>query len=294
MIPELNYITNYSFPKEKASPYFQFTINDIRDGTSYYKAPVHPHTHTYFELFLIERGGGVHIIDDVSYPLSDRSVHILQPGVPHFVQRTNHTRGHVVVFTLDVLTGDSHNVITESLVNFFRSTLAQPAAVLSTRAFSELRTLIKLMKADDLVSTQGGERYSYVRSLFSAFLLTLKPNFSISHKGEHGDMLCMANKFHELVDKYYNEGLAIADYAAKIGTTEKTLTRAVKKHSANTPAQIIRDRVILEASRLLQHTTYSVKEIAYHLHFSDPAHFIKVFRQDKDCTPLEYRRTVIK
>jgi len=289
MIPETNYIANYPFPKEKATPYFQFTINDIRDGTSYYKVPPHPHTHAYYELFLIERGGGVHVIDDVSYPLADRAVHILQPGVPHYVQRTSQTRGCVVVFTLDVLAGDN-NIITDSLVSFFRGTLEQPAAILSSRSFIELKTLVSLMKSDESVNAHPVERHTYIRSLFSAFLLTLKPNFSVSHGGDHSDMLSLVNRFHELVNKYYHEGLSVADYAAKLGTTEKTLGRAIKKHEQSTPAKLIRDRVMLEAIRLLQHTSYSVKEIAYHLHFSDPAHFIKVFRQEKDCTPLDYRR----
>lgn len=290
MISEPGYITNYSFPKEKATPYFQFAINDIRDSSAYYNMPSHAHTHAYYELFLVERGGGVHVIDDVSYPLSDRSVHILQPGVPHYVQRTKHTRGYVVVFTLDVLAGD-HNIITESLVNFFRGTLAQPAAVLSSRCFIELKTLVQLMKSHEATgNTLSAERHSYIRSLFAAMLLTLKPNFSISHASDHDDMLALTNRFHELVNKYYHEGLPVADYAAKLGTTEKTLSRALKKHGNSTPAKAIRDRVILEAIRLLQHTSYSVKEIAYYLHFSDPAHFIKVFRQEKDCTPLEYRR----
>jgi len=291
MIRDNHYIANYPFPAEKAAPYFQFTINDIHDGSAYYTAPPHAHTHAYFEIFLVEKGGGQHTIDEVAYTLEDRSVHILQPGVPHYMILTKETRGCVIIFSLDVLAGDT-NTINDSLISFFRSILAKPTAQVSARSFTELMTIIGLMKIDKKTVPPSAERNAYIRSLFAAFLLTLKPNFTISHKEQWGDSLTMMNKFHELVNKYYHEGLPIADYAAKLGTTEKTLTRAVKKHSGETPAKVIRERVMIEAARLLQHTTYSVKEIAYHLHFSDPAHFVKVFRAAKKCTPLEYRKAV--
>jgi AraC family transcriptional activator of pobA len=283
-------IATYSFPQEKADRSFQFTINDIRDGSSYYKSPPHPHAHAYFEIFLIEKGGGTHLVDQEIYDFTDNSVHILQPGITHLVRRDEHTSGSVIVFSLDVIAGEN-NTITNSLLCFFRNPLMQPCSAVSRRAFQELMSIVGLMKSTAALHVNSQERNACIGSLFTAFLLTLKPNFTTGYQSNNGDALSLVGRFNDLVNEHYHEGLSIADYAFKLGVGEKTLSRTIKKHSLTTPARIIRERAIIEACRLLRSTDHSVKEIAYHLHFSDPAHFVKVFRQMRSCTPVEYRNS---
>lgn len=55
------------------------------------------------------------------------------------------------------------------------------------------------------------------------------------------------------------------------------------------PMDIVKERVILEAKRLLYNTTSSVKEIAYQLSFEDASYFTKYFKSFTGLTPLEYR-----
>jgi len=56
-----------------------------------------------------------------------------------------------------------------------------------------------------------------------------------------------------------------------------------------TPKQIIDERVVLEAKRLLVYSQQAIKEIAYELGYNEPTNFIKYFRKHAKCTPLEFR-----
>jgi AraC family transcriptional regulator, transcriptional activator of pobA len=56
-----------------------------------------------------------------------------------------------------------------------------------------------------------------------------------------------------------------------------------------TPKEIIDDRILLEAKRILAHTTESIKEISYYLGFEEPTNFIKYFKKHASVTPTEFR-----
>jgi len=68
----------------------------------------------------------------------------------------------------------------------------------------------------------------------------------------------------------------------------------VKKQTGKSPSQLIADRVILEAKRLLVHTTDSVKEIAYLLNFNEATYFYRFFKKYTGQTPEHFRDEIRK
>ena len=67
-------------------------------------------------------------------------------------------------------------------------------------------------------------------------------------------------------------------YASNLGITEKRLNIATSKILGKTVKQFIDERVMLEAKRLLIHSTESIKIIGYSLGFEEPTNFIKYFK----------------
>ena len=55
------------------------------------------------------------------------------------------------------------------------------------------------------------------------------------------------------------------------------------------PKEMIDDRVVLEAKRLLLYSDSSVKEISHELGFDEPTNFIKYFRKHVAQTPNTFR-----
>ena len=56
--------------------------------------------------------------------------------------------------------------------------------------------------------------------------------------------------------------------------------------------EVIRQRRLLDAKRLLSHSEMSVSEIGYHLGFEDPSYFSRFFRRYERCAPAEFREQI--
>jgi AraC-like DNA-binding protein len=84
-------------------------------------------------------------------------------------------------------------------------------------------------------------------------------------------------KFTQLVEANYKEKHNVADYADLLLIAPKTLTHRFKRLNLPQPNDIIKNRIMLEAKRLLVHTDRTAKEIAYALGYEDPAYFSRLF-----------------
>ncbi|KUY30636.1 helix-turn-helix domain-containing protein [Elizabethkingia ursingii] len=84
-------------------------------------------------------------------------------------------------------------------------------------------------------------------------------------------------QFSLLVENHYREKHTVSDYAKLMGIAPKTLTHKLRKMNMAQPNEVIKDRIILEAKRLLIYTEMSAKQIAYALGYEDPAYFNRLF-----------------
>ena len=60
-------------------------------------------------------------------------------------------------------------------------------------------------------------------------------------------------------------------------------------YEGNTPLQIINERIILEAKRMLRYSSLRVKEVSIDLGFEDPSYFNKFFKKITGITPADFR-----
>ena len=95
--------------------------------------------------------------------------------------------------------------------------------------------------------------------------------------------------FSQLVEGHYTRQHAVADYAAMLHITPKALNKRITRYSNQTPNDVIKNRIILEAKRLLIHTPLSVKEIGYRLGYDDPSYFIRLFTKQVAAPPQSFR-----
>jgi AraC-like DNA-binding protein len=80
------------------------------------------------------------------------------------------------------------------------------------------------------------------------------------------------------------------DYAAKMNITPNYLNALCRKKSGKSAGELIRQRILLEAKRLLAHSTMSISEIAFQLGFEDNSYFGRYFRRYTRLTPGEFRQ----
>ena len=85
--------------------------------------------------------------------------------------------------------------------------------------------------------------------------------------------------FNLLIDRYFNTESSVHFYADKLNITPNYLNILSQRYLKIPAGDVIKERTILEAKRLLTSTDLSIKEIAYQLGFNDNTYFTKVFKK---------------
>lgn len=101
--------------------------------------------------------------------------------------------------------------------------------------------------------------------------------------------LDIVREFNFLVEQHFREKHNVADYAELLFKSPKTLSNYFARYNHKTPLQIIQERIMVEARRLLHYTDLAIKEIAYELGFDDIQAFSRLFRKKEGMAPTEYR-----
>lgn len=106
---------------------------------------------------------------------------------------------------------------------------------------------------------------------------------------EQNNDLEFFRKFTILVDAHYKAKHTVADYADVLSIAPKTVTHKFKRLKLPQPNEVIKNRIILEAKRLLVHTSLTAKEIAHELGYDDPAYFSRQFQVKTGESPSGFR-----
>ena len=99
-------------------------------------------------------------------------------------------------------------------------------------------------------------------------------------------------RFMELLDSSFRTQRQVAFYAHQLSISPNALSKKIKKSIGKTPTQLIGERVVLEAKKLLHLTYKPVKQIADELGFDDEFHFSRYFKNSVGISPLHYRQEV--
>ncbi|MFZ6010772.1 MAG: helix-turn-helix domain-containing protein [Bacteroidota bacterium] len=105
-----------------------------------------------------------------------------------------------------------------------------------------------------------------------------------------GHDLDVVRNFSALVEKHFRTMHMVSDYAELMNKSPKTLSNVFNTLGQKTPLQIIHERVILEAKKLLLYTDKTAKEISFELNFSDPVQFSRLFKNATGQTPVEFKK----
>jgi len=99
----------------------------------------------------------------------------------------------------------------------------------------------------------------------------------------------LLNEFRKLVNRRFYSLRTTKDYANELNITPNYLNALCQEFFLKTVSEIIQERVILEAKRMLMHTSLSISEIAYKLGFNDNAYFGRYFKKVVGMTPKNFR-----
>lgn len=249
-----------------------------------------PHRHNYYEVFFFEQGGGEHDIDFTTFPIHSNSLHFVTPGQVHQVRRLPGSGGGVMLFTTDFYSLNLHNRDMLNALPFLTGSHPRPVLNMGSEESLEVILLIGLMR--DEFRSAAAHREEMIRSYLN--ILLLKSQRIFEQQTDITTATPAAEKqlirsLRLLVDSHFHAVHSAGAYARMLNVTLNHLNNTTKELTGRTVSELVQERIILEAKRLLVHSSLSVKEIAYHLGFDDPSYFTRFFRLRERETPAEFR-----
>ncbi|UZD23089.1 helix-turn-helix transcriptional regulator [Algoriphagus halophytocola] len=85
-----------------------------------------------------------------------------------------------------------------------------------------------------------------------------------------------------------------SDFAQELSIHVNHLNRTVKAINSKSTSVIIRERILAESKRLLEHSDWNVSEIAYALGFTEVTHFNNFFKKALNMNPSQYKKSIGK
>lgn len=108
----------------------------------------------------------------------------------------------------------------------------------------------------------------------------------LADKNGYADIV---REFNFLVEQHFKTKHTVAEYADLLHKSPKTISNLFTRLGTKTPLQLIQERKMLEARRMLRYTDLPVKEIAYELGYEDLQTFSRFFKVQEGVSPSEFR-----
>jgi AraC family transcriptional regulator, transcriptional activator of pobA len=253
-----------------------------------------PHKHDSYLLLYITHGGGEHTIDFKSYEATPGSFFLMTPGQVHSWKMKPDTDGYIIFFLKDFY----HMQLTKnSLIEFpfFQSLNANPLIQLQPNEPS-VEFILKDMH-EEFAKPISVTSLRIVRSYLAVLLLKLAQYCSCNSPDHNQDAFTnpatqKLRKLEQLIDKHYTTLKQPSEYADLMNMSPSYLNSFCKQMIGQTLTELISDRVLLEAKRLLSYSNLTVNEISGQLKFSSTSYFIRFFRKHLGQTPEQFKESL--
>jgi len=278
-------ISNFNFNSVNNKLYINTFKNHLKEHSFIEK----PHRHNFYVLVLFTHGTGVHEIDFDCYNISRGSLHTIQPGQIHNWKLSDDIDGYIVFYSQEIYNlyfGDKR--IEE--YSFYQSVKSQPELFFSEVELKEIELYFNLMKKET--------EFAKVKQKDKILNLLDTINIEISRKqvveNDHKTSIYnhKIHQFKKLIDSNYKTEKSPSFYASKMSITLKHLNRICKTILNTTATELITERILLEAKRLLIDKNKSISQIANELNYENYSYFAKLFKKTNGNTPSEFRKNL--
>jgi AraC-like DNA-binding protein len=272
----------------------QFEIYDLQEyrKRSAEKAVI-PHSHSYYQIIWFFDDGGTHFIDFESYKIRKNMIFFISKDRIHAFDDQLNINGWLIHFNESFFMHTDVDVFLK--YNIFNSQ-ENPRYVIDDKTVETASVYITLMQKELLQRHQFGYEDN-IRFSLKSLLIHLER----VHQKNQQKQLSFNNhyelqfaKYKELIEENYSNNFSVTDYANLLNISSKTLNTITKKMIKKSASELISDRVILQAKRLLKFTSLQISEIAFSIGFEDPSYFVKYFKRYVGNSPSTFREESTK
>lgn len=271
--------------KDFAANYFEQYLEEHKDLRF-------PHKHSFYHLVYFSAGSGSHSIDFKNFKITAGQVYFMIPGQVHSWHFKTVPTGYIVNFSeqyLQALITDARyldqfpffsGIANEQVINIPDEHRVPVTTILQTLV-TEGNSVAKL-------------KNDFARTALLQLFITISRLLIEPHgKGTNHYSSLLLRNFQKLIDAHYKEKKLTKEYAAILYVTPNHLNALCKDITGQPAGVLIRERIILEAKRLLVNANMTVTEISHELDFADNSYFSKFFKKHTGVTPEVFRKQFI-
>ncbi len=242
-----------------------------------------PHKHNFFQIVVIMSSSGWHEIDFKSFAVKTRQAFVIKPGQVHSWKLSKKTKGFIIEYTEESFS--QHSSRQDNLAR--RSRLLPDHFKFGNVDSSLSLKFLELMESEYLQRKENFEAclQNYLE-IFLFHLLRVTGVETSSHTRQED----LITNFTDLVEAHFQEEHNLKFYADKLGLSSKSLSVRIQKVLGKPAKEIIQERCLLEAKRLLANSQLSVAEIGYELGFDDPNYFSRFLKQNMRLSAMQFRK----
>lgn len=249
--------------------------------------PCHKSGDCYIILY-VQKGGNV-ISDFVEYKIEQDTLFFFNIGQQ--IRMGNTTKGALIYFNPEFYCIAFHDKELTCDGILFNNVFETPYITLTddeNSSFSRIGEEIKQELNKDDYWTEEMTRTKLKELIITASRAWLTRSPEQKGLGTVED--ATTRRFSHLVEANYHRYHNVAAYAKLLFISPKTLYRKIVEEKGTSPNTIIKNRIILQAKRLLVNTDLTVKEIATQLGYEDPSYFVRFFKIQTGKSPVEFRK----
>jgi AraC-like DNA-binding protein len=251
------------------------------------------HRHVFYHLVCFTGGEGSHAIDFTKFPVAEGQIYFMTPGQVHSWNFETMPDGYVINFSENFLKSFLLSSNYLDRFSFFSGNCEDSVVQLNSPLKEKVYALFEDMvsryvnhaeKDPDLLRTQLLQLFLLVQSGVE----THRERLAIPSQKQQ-----LVTNWRRLIEQHYKTLRRPSEYAELLFVTPNHLNALCQDLLGRSAGEMIRDRVLLEAKRLLTNADMTATEIAYELNFQDNSYFNRFFKKYEGLTPDEFRKTHI-
>jgi AraC family transcriptional activator of pobA len=247
------------------------------------------HKHSFYHLVFFTKGGGSQTIDFQQVPVKPFQVYFMIPGQVHNWAFEGEVDGYIINFSETFF--QSFLLKANYLEDFaFFAGIVDEAVIdipveLQGKVTALFEELIHEYEEPELLETDMIKAI-----MLQLFIGIARLKYDAVNKTIPSYNYTLLRNFQKLIEKNYSTLRLPKQYAELLYITPNHLNALCNDVLEIPAGEVIRNRIALEAKRLLINNDLTVLEIANQLNFADNSYFTKFFKKQAGVTPEEFRK----
>lgn len=250
------------------------------------------HKHSFYHLVFFTAGEGQQILDFETYPIQKGIIYFMRPNQTHKWFFEGEADGYVINFSAAFF--EQLAIRAEILDNFPFFNLFSSHQVLDLDDHSQekvgqlFEAILQEVQSVDEKSRNLLMIATYLLQIFTISGRNIQSKESLYEENHYNST--QLKKFMELIEEHFRTIRLPKDYASMLYISSSHLNMICQEQVSTSAGELIRNRVLLEAKRLLVNFELSVSAIALDLNFFDTSYFVKFFKKETGLTPEAFRK----